>query len=753
MSKYLVIVESPAKEKTISKILGKDFVVKSSYGHIRDLPKSKLGIDIEDNFEPTYTNMPKAKKVISDLKKASEGTDKVYLATDFDREGEAIAWHLKEALKLSDSEISRITFHEITPEAILDSVKHPRNLDMGLVNSQQARRLLDRLVGYKLSPLLWKKVKIGLSAGRVQSVAVMIICNREEEIKIFIPVEYWSIEAELSKLDKNTIPFKAQLSSKNDVKFDKLSIKNKEQSDEILKELENAKYIVKSVEINQRKRSPYAPYTTSTMQQDASRRLGFSASKTMSVAQKLYEGIHTGGSSGLGLITYMRTDSLNIAKSAQDETLKFIESYYDKNFIPKTPRFYKTKAKGAQEAHEAIRPTSPNRIPSQIKQYLSPDEFKLYDLIWKRFLASQMSDAVYNTVTAEISAKDYLFKASGSTLIFDGFLKVYNIDDDEKESKLPPLKNGEPLNLLQIIPQQHFTEPPPRYNEASLIKALEEHGIGRPSTYAPTIKTILDRLYVRLDGKKFIPTNLGIVVNDVLKNHFGNIINVEFTAGVEEKLDEIAEDKAIWQNVLKDFYTPFEKDLDEAEKNLQRQKIQAQETSEICPNCGNHMVIRDSRRGQFLGCSEYPECKTTMSLDKDGKIVTGPQETDTKCDKCGDILLKKIGFKGKLYLVCKNPECKITYNIDKDGNKVIKPEPEHTDIKCEKCGSEMLKRIGKRGPFLTCSAFPKCRNLQWIKMSKPQKEETTKVTKKPTVAKQTAKPREKKTSKKKVKID
>ncbi|MDR2818648.1 MAG: type I DNA topoisomerase [Endomicrobium sp.] len=725
MPKYLVIVESPAKEKTISKILGKDFKVKSSYGHIRDLPKSKLGIDIENNFEPTYTNMPKAKKVISDLKKEADKADVVYLATDFDREGEAIAWHLKEALKLSDSKISRITFHEITPEAIVDSVKHPRSLDMGLVNSQQARRLLDRLVGYKLSPLLWKKIKIGLSAGRVQSVAVMLVCDRGEEIKRFIPVEYWSIEAELAKTDKDALPFKAMLAAKGDVKFEKLSIKTKEEAEKIIIDLKEAKYIVKSVETKQRRRSPYAPYTTSTLQQDASRRLGFSPSRTMAIAQKLYEGVHIGGSAEIGLITYMRTDSLNIAKSAQAEALKFIESSYGKEFLPKTARVYKTKSKNAQEAHEAIRPTSPKRIPSEIKQYLTPEEFKLYDLIWKRFTASQMTDAVYSIIIAEISAKDYIFRASGSSLIFDGFMKVYNIDDDEKETKLPPLTEQEILNLLQIIPQQHFTEPPPRYNEASLIKALEEHGIGRPSTYAPTIKTILDRLYVRLDTKKFIPTNLGIVVNDVLKNHFGNIVNVEFTANVEEKLDDIAEDKAKWQDVLKDFYTPFDKNLEEAEKNLQRQKIQPQMSSEICPNCGKPMVIRDSRSGQFLGCSGYPECKTTISLDKNGKKIDGPQETDMKCDKCASPLLKKVGFRGKQYLICKNEECKATYNIDKNGNKVIKPAPEHTGIKCEKCGSEMLKRIGKRGPFLTCSAFPKCRNLQWIPKA-PKEEAATK---------------------------
>ncbi|MDR1474148.1 MAG: type I DNA topoisomerase [Endomicrobium sp.] len=722
MSKYLVIVESPAKEKTISKILGKDFEVKSSYGHIRDLPKSKLGIDVENNFEPTYTNMPKAKKVIAALKKEADKADVVYLATDFDREGEAIAWHLKEGLKLPDSKISRITFHEITPEAILDAVKHPRSLDMGLVNSQQARRVLDRLVGYKISPLLWKKIKIGLSAGRVQSVAVMIICDREEEIKKFIPVEYWSIEAELAKLNKEGWSFKATLASKGEVKFEKLSIKTKEETDSILSDLKEAKYIVHTVESKQRKRSPYAPYTTSTLQQDASRRLGFSPSRTMAIAQKLYEGIHIGGSSEVGLITYMRTDSLNIAKSVQSESVKFIEASYGKNFIPRTIRIYKTKSKNAQEAHEAIRPTSPKRMPSEIKQYLTPEEFKLYDLIWKRFTASQMSDALYNIITAEISAKDYMFRASGSSLIFDGFMKVYNIDDDEKDSKLPPLTENELLNLLQIIPQQHFTEPSPRYNEASLIKALEEHGIGRPSTYAPTIKTILDRVYVRLDGKKFIPTNLGIVVNDVLKNHFSNIVNVEFTANVEEKLDDIAEDKAQWQNVLKAFYIPFDKHLSEAEKNLQRQKIQPQMSDEICPNCGRPMAIRDSRNGQFLGCLGYPECKTTLSLGKDGKKIECPQETDIKCDKCGSILLKKVGFRGKQYLVCKNEECKTTYNIDKNGNPVIKPAPQHTGIKCEKCGSEMLKRIGKRGPFLTCSAFPKCRNLQWI--PKAPKEET-----------------------------
>lgn len=722
MPKYLVIVESPAKEKTISKILGNDFTVKSSYGHIRDLPKSKIGIDIEKDFEPTYVNVAKAKKLISALKKSAAEADKVYLATDFDREGEAIAWHLKEALDLKDKKTARITFHEITSEAIKEAVANPRKIDMGLVDSQQARRILDRLVGYKLSPLLWKKIKTGLSAGRVQSAAVRIICEREEEIKKFIPAQYWSIDAELAKQKSGSSVFKAGLAAKNGIKFEKLSIKNKEQADGILKELEGARYIVHSVETKQRRRSPYAPYTTSTMQQDASRRLGFSASKTMMTAQKLYEGINTGGEDSSGLITYMRTDSLNIAKSVQAQTLKFLESEYGKNFVPASPRIYKTKTKGAQEAHEAIRPTSPYRTPASLKSYLTADEFKLYELIWKRFIASQMSDAVYNTSSADILANAYTFRAAGSSLAFEGFLKVYTIEDAQKDAALPELEEGEALELKTLVPQQHFTEPPPRYNEASLIKALEEHGIGRPSTYAPTIKTILDRLYVRFEGKKFVPTNLGCVVNEVLKKHFANIVDVEFTAGIEEKLDAIADEKTPWRNVIKEFYAPFEINLSEAEKNLERQKVEPQKSDEICPKCGRPMVIRDSRNGRFLGCSGYPECKTALPMGKDGKAAAEPEETNMKCDKCASPLIKKSGFKGKIYLACKNyPECKTTYNIDKNGNKVMKPEPEKTDIKCDKCGSLMLKRIGKRGPFLTCSAFPKCRNLQWIKTDKPQK--------------------------------
>ena len=695
-------------------MLGSDYIVKSSFGHIRDLPEKEIGVDIEKNFKPTYVAMPKSKKIIADLKKAVAEVGHVYLATDLDREGEAIAWHLKELLKLSDENTDRITFHEITESAIKEAVKNPRKLDMALVDSQQARRILDRLVGYKLSPILWKKVRKGLSAGRVQSVAVMMICDREEEIEKFVPVEYWSIEAELQK-DKD-ISFVANLISKDGKKIEKLEIQNKEQADNILKELENSQYKVSSVEKKERKRSPYPPYTTSTMQQDVSRRLGFSSSKTMSVAQKLYEGIQIGSQGVVGLITYMRTDSLNVAAIAQKEALNFIETSYGKNFVPSKPRFYKTKSKGAQEAHEAIRPTSVKRTPEMMKQYLTAEEYKLYNAIWNRFVASQMADAVYDTVTIDIQANNYMFRATGSTLKFDGFMKVYSIqDEDAKEPKLPVLSKNDILNLIKIVPEQHFTEPPARYNEASLIKTLEEYGIGRPSTYAPTIKTILDRMYVRLDNKKFYPTDLGIVVNKFLKENFKDVINYEFTADIEEEFDDIAENKLKWQDVLKKFYVPFESHLTKAE-GATRQKIAPKATNEVCPKCGKPMVIRESRRGPFMACSGYPECKTTFSVDKDGnKVSNEPQQTEEKCPKCGGVMLKKMGFRGP-YLACEHyPECKTTYSLDKNGNKVIKPEPEKTDIKCEKCGSPMLKRIGKRGPFLTCSAFPKCRNLQWVK--------------------------------------
>src|SRR3989339_397293 len=666
MAKYLVIVESPTKEKTISRFLGPEYTVKSSYGHIRDLPKSKIGVDPENNFEPEYVIMPKAKKIIPELKKLTAGSKYVYLATDYDREGEAIAWPLKEALKLPASKVKRITFHEITAEAIKEAVENPRDIDPHLVDAQQARRVLDRLVGYKLSPLLWKKIKYGLSAGRVQSVAVRLICDREKEIDAFNPVEYWSVKAELKKSPDE--PFLASLIAKDGKKIDKLDIRDSAAAEKTVAELSGAKYRVASVESKERQRAPFAPYTTSTLQQDASRRLHFSAAKTMMIAQKLYEGIELGDKGNAGLITYMRTDSLNISEQARKEAKKLIVSKYGADYYPEKPRIYKTKSKGAQEAHEAIRPASCRLVPQEIKQYLSPDEFKLYDLIWSRFMASQMVNAVYDTLSVDIAANNYTFRATGRTLKFSGFLEVYSVADSEDEQedgegRLPKMSVGDILDFIKLHSEQHFTEPPPRFNEASLIKALEEHGIGRPSTYAPTIHTIIDRGYVRLETRKFFPTDMGKLVNDVLQKNFSQIVDVEFTARVEGELDKVAEGESVWTDVVSRFYTPFNKDLADAEKNLARQKVEPQKSDEVCPKCGKPMVIRESRRGRFLACTGFPECRTTFS-------------------------------------------------IDRNNQKIIKPAPEQTGLVCEKCGKPMLKRFGKRGAFLACSGFPKCRNTK-----------------------------------------
>ena len=683
MGKYLLIVESPAKEKTISKILGKDYTVKSSYGHIRDLPSSKLGVDIENNFEPAYKPMAKAKKVLAQLKSLAKESSQVFLATDHDREGEAIAWHLNEILKLPEEKLRRITFNEITSEAIKGAVANPRKIDMHLVDAQQARRVMDRLVGYKLSPLLWKKIKRGLSAGRVQSVAVRLICDREDEIEAFKPQEYWSLEAELKKKSGEKKSFTAGLVSKDGKKIEKHDLKDKAITDEILKELESADYKVSSIEIKEKKRSPMPPYTTSTMQQDASRRINFSAKKTMMTAQNLYEGVEMGAEGNVGLITYMRTDSLNVAESARKEALEYIKKQHGKEFLPAKPRIYKTKSKGAQEAHEAIRPTSVSNHPDEMKQYLTPEQFKLYDLIWRRFVASQMSDAVYDTVAADITAKSFIFRANGRTLKFSGFLEVYapqEADDENKDRILPVLSSGELLDLLKLIPEQHFTEPPPRFNEASLIKALEEDGIGRPSTYAPIMQTIMTRNYVRLEQRKFFPTKLGRVVNDVLKKHFQKIVDLKFTATIEEEFDAIAEGKTAWKKVVSEFYGPFSKDLELAEQTMEYHKIEPEKSNELCPKCGSPMVIRDGRRNRFLACSAFPACRTTFSLDK-------------------------------------------------DNNKIVRPAPEMTSEVCEKCGKPMLKRIGKRGPFLACSGFPKCRNIKRLKADpkdKPKAEDEPK---------------------------
>ncbi|MFH1379019.1 MAG: type I DNA topoisomerase [bacterium] len=711
--KYLVIVESPTKEKIIKKYLGKNYTVKSSYGHIRDLPGRSLGIDEEKDFEPTYVIIPKAKKNIAHIKTISEKSDIIYLATDFDREGEAIAWHLMEALKLDKDKFKRITFHEITPEAIKKAIAHPRGIDSNLVYSQQARRVLDRIVGYKLSPLLWKKIYKGLSAGRVQSVAVRLVCDREKEINDFKADEYWTVEAELSNTKKDV--FKANLFEAAGEKLEKLGLTNKEQVDEICADLEKAAYTIKNIERKERLRNPLPPFITSTLQQESSHRLGFSASRTMMIAQSLYEGVML-PEGGMGLITYMRTDSLHVAAGSRKETAEFISEHIGHEYLPSKPRLYKTKVKGAQEAHEAIHPTSVLRTPELMKEYLNQDQFKLYQLIWQRFVASQMKEAVYDTVTVIIDAHartHYGLRASGRVLKFPGFLKVYEVKEDNQDDTdrlLPAVSEQEKLMLIKLLPDQHFTEPPPRYNEASLIRTMESYGIGRPSTYAPTMKTIITRGYVRLEQRRFYPTELGTLVNDNLKIYFPEIVNVSFTARVEERLDVVAEGKQEWQTVILEFYAPFMAALKVAEKNMKKVATEPKMTDKKCTVCGGAMIHRFSRFGQYLSCEKYPACKNKISLNENGEEEALLIE-DT-CHKCGERLMIKMSRRGKFLACSAYPQCKTTYSIDKDGNKIVRPDPKTTDKKCEKCLRPMYLRVGKRGHFLACSGFPKCRNIK-----------------------------------------
>ncbi len=707
----LVIVESPTKERTIGKILSKNFLVKSSYGHVRDLPQRKLGIDLDKNFEPSYVLLPRAKKLLPELIKAAKTAKHIYLATDYDREGEAIAWHLAQLLKVSPDKLKRITFHEITPEAIKASLTEPRDLDTKLVDAQVARRILDRLVGYKLSPLLWKKVKRGLSAGRVQSVAVRMICKREEEISKFIAQEYWTLAALLQK--GSEAPFWANIFANGDHKYDRLELNKKETVDKILSELEGAKYAVQSVEQKERRRQPSAPFTTATLQQEASHRLGFRAQRTMSVAQQLYEGISLEGGNTVGLITYMRTDSTFIAKAAQTEAADFIEKKFGKTYLPPKTRVYKTKAKGAQEAHEAIRPTSVLREPEAIKSFLTPEQLKLYKLIWERFLGSQMADAIYDTLTVDVGTKPlpYIFRANGRVLKFDGFLKLTGaMEDDEKEGTLPPLKVGDKLNKKELKPEQHFTEPPPRYNEASLVKMMEELGIGRPSTYAPTVHTILTRGYVRLDERRFVPTELGKTVDIQLVENFPEIVDVNFTADMEEQLDGVADGKSEWHTVIRNFWGPFSKKLATAETEMKVMKPKAQETEHKCDTCGAMMVIRESRFGRFLACSTYPICKYKVSIDKEGNLVK-PEETEEKCSTCGKNLVVRLGRRGK-FLACSGyPNCKFTKSLTGD-----KKAPEPLTEKCENCGKPMVRKWGRFGEFIACSGYPQCKTIK-----KPEK--------------------------------
>jgi len=691
MKKNLVIVESPAKARTLTKILGRGYTLKASLGHIRDLPRSRLGVDTEHGFAPKYVVSRDKSKTVRELKQAVKDAATVYLATDPDREGEAIAWHLVEATKSNKKAYRRIVFHEITKPAIERAFKSPRSVDMQLVDAQQARRILDRLVGYKLSPLLWRKVRKGLSAGRVQSVAVKIVVDREREIENFVSVEYWTIEAELSKKKPTeTKPFRAMLVGLSD--GTKLDIHCQEEAGEIKEELEKASYSVIKVKTKKVNRQPAPPFITSTLQQEAWRRFRFSAKQTMATAQQLYEGLPVGDEGSVGLITYMRTDSTRVARSAIAETRDFITNKYGSQYLPPHARSFAVKVKGAQEAHEAIRPTKIWRQPSLVKPYLNNNQFKLYNLIWQRMVASQMAAAIFENTTVEVEAycpiskTKYLFKTSSSVNVFPGFMVLYSEGkDDEEEAKssaLPPLERGDELDLLRLFPEQHFTQPPPRFTEASLIKMLENAGIGRPSTYAPTLSTIQEREYVVKSNGSLKPTELGIIVNDLLVRYFPGIVNIEFTASLEDELDKIANENVDWVQVVKGFYVPFEKELQNASQLMEKVELADEVTEEVCPKCGKPMVVKTGRYGKFLACSGFPECKSTASF----KVKTG-----AKCPECGSDLVEKRSKKKRIFYGCSNyPECKFATNS--------KPLPQP----CPKCGSLLTVYRAKWAKCIKC---------------------------------------------------
>ncbi|MCQ2739184.1 MAG: type I DNA topoisomerase [bacterium] len=700
----LVIVESPAKSKTIKKILGDGYQIEASYGHVRNLPDNVLGFDVHDNFKPTYVIIPEKKKVVTKLNDLAKRSDKIYLASDPDREGEAIAWHVRELLNVDDSKIFRIEFNEITPKAVKYAVAHSRQIDMDKVKAQQTRQILDKLVGYKLSPVLWKQLSnYHLSAGRVQSVALRMICEREEEIEAFVPKEYWSIHAILNKEGKT---FEAEVTKH---KGKKLEVNNEEEANKIKDYLllPDCEYNVEKVTQKTTKRKPTAPFITSTLQRAASSKLGFGVSKTMQVAQKLYEGIEIEGSP-VGLITYMRTDSVRISDDAHQMAKDFILSNYGEKYYPETTNVYVKGKQNVQDAHEAIRPSYPERTPESIKPYLQPEQYKLYKLIWEKFMSSQMAPAEIGNKNIDITAGDYSLKAGTSKVLFDGFLKVYNDseeDEKENEAKIPDLTKGDKVDCKEINPKQHFTQPPPRYNEASLVKALEEHGIGRPSTYATIITVIQTRKYVEKKDKALVPTLLGRTVCKQLVSQFAEIMDYKFTAGMEEKLDKIAEKKAVWNVVLQEFYIPFMEVVNSVMKTAQKVVI---ESDKLCPNCGKKMIVRTSRFGtQFLGCSGYPECKTIISLNNINELDSSDdnsQQEETveeKCEKCGGSMVLKVGPYGK-YLECK--ECN-------NRKKYVRS----TGVKCPKCGNgEIIEKKSKYGKiFYGCNKYPECSYAIW----------------------------------------
>lgn len=679
MGQKLIIVESPAKAKTIGKYLDKTYHVEASMGHIRDLPKSQLGVDIDNNYEPKYITIRGKGELLTKIKKQAKKCDKVYLATDPDREGEAISWHLSKALKLEEDKKCRIVFNEITKTAVKNAIKEPREIDIDLVNAQQARRVLDRLVGYKISPILWKKVRWGLSAGRVQSVALKMICDREKEIEEFIPKEYWSIECKLNKDKKD---FLVKLISKNNKKIE---INTKEESDNIIKELKKGKFIVHKIKKTTKNKNPLPPFITSTLQQDAYRKLNFSTKKTMSIAQQLYEGVDIKGYGTIGLITYMRTDSVRISKEAQDKARQFLENAYGKEYIPENPRNYKGK-KNIQDAHEAIRPTNIGITPKIALENLNSDQYKLYSLIWNRFMASQMAACVMEVNSVDVENSGYIFRATGSIVKFDGFMIIYEyLSEDEKENiNIPKLEKGEVLKEKSIDGKQHFTQPPGRFSEASLVKVLEDNGIGRPSTYAPIISTLLERTYIERENRTLRSTELGVIVNNIMTEYFKPVVDAEFTAEMENKLDSIEEGSSEWKSVVDEFFSPLKELIETAEKEVEKVVLEEKVTDVKCEKCGKNMVVKHGRYGDFLACPGYPECKNTKPI---------VHQLDVKCPKCnGEIVLKK-SKKGRKFYGCSNyPECDFISWFEPVENK------------CDVCGSYMVKRYTKaKGDYIECS--------------------------------------------------
>ena len=735
MPQHLVIVESPAKAKTIEKFLGTDYRVLASYGHVRALPSKQGSVDVEHDFHPKYAVLPESKRHLDAIRKELKSADSLLLATDPDREGEAIAWHLLAALglekKKSGLDVKRVVFHEITRDAIVHAVGHPRDISEDLVNAQQARSVLDYLVGFNLSPFLWKKIRYGLSAGRVQSVALRLVCEREKEILAFIQQEYWTIGARLETGGK--LAFTASLVEAEGRKLGKFDIPDQAAADRLVALLAGREYRVAKVTRSERKRTPSPPFTTSTLQQEASRKLGYSAKKTMSTAQKLYEGLDIGAAGTVGLITYMRTDSVALSSVATTEAREVITSLYGKEYALAKPRLYRTKTKNAQEAHEAIRPTSLGRTPAEVKKFLTPDQFKLYDLIWKRTVASQMAEALLDQTSVDIAAGiGFTFRATGTVIRFAGFMKLYiegvddktegkevadSRNDDSEESVLPPLAEGDPLGLRELLPEQHFTQPPPRYTEATLVKTLEEYGIGRPSTYASTLNTLIERKYARLEKKRFFPEDVGMVVSDLLVNHFGTYVDYNFTAGLEEELDQVSRGEKQWKPLLREFWGPFISLLRQKEGEVSKSDLTTEATQEACPDCGKALVVKLGKKGKFIACSGYQEgCRFTRNIDKETGEAMEPAEpvfSSETCEKCSSPMLIKEGRFGK-YLACSGyPACK---NIQ----PLVKPKA--TGVTCPECTQgELIEKKSRYGKmFYSCNRYPDCKFALWdLPVKKP----------------------------------